>query len=96
MDIRQLRYFLSVLDCRSITRAAQALHVAQPALGQQIREVEEELGVALAERHSSGIRAAWCPPTPAGCWNPMPVACCGNSNTPVRIWWTTGATRAAP
>jgi len=44
----------------NLTRAAQELHVAQTALGLQIRNLEEELGVVLIERHSRGVTATAC------------------------------------
>lgn len=55
MDIKQLRYFLGILEAKSITRAAEVLHMAQPAIGMQLRKLEEELGVKLVVRHSRGI-----------------------------------------
>jgi LysR family transcriptional regulator, nitrogen assimilation regulatory protein len=55
MDIRQLRYFISVLDAKSLNKAAALLHVAQPALGVQISNLEQELGVKLLRRHSRGV-----------------------------------------
>lgn len=61
MNLRQLRYFARIVELRNITRAAEQLHIAQPALGQHIRQLEEELGVALFARHSRGVD-----PTPAG------------------------------
>lgn len=61
MNLRQLRYFLGVVDAGNMTRAAEQLHVAQTALGMQIRQLEEELGVALLVRHSRGVE-----PTKAG------------------------------
>lgn len=61
MNLRQLRYFLSVVDTGNMTRAAEQLHVAQTALGMQIRQLEESLGVALLVRHSRGVE-----PTRAG------------------------------
>lgn len=61
MNLRQLRYFAKVVEVRNMTRAAGELHVAQPALGMQIRQLEEDLGVALLTRHSRGVD-----PTPAG------------------------------
>jgi LysR family nitrogen assimilation transcriptional regulator len=61
MNLRQLRYFVKVIEAGSMTRAAELLHVAQPALGMQIRALEDDLGVALLLRHSRGIT-----PTRAG------------------------------
>lgn len=61
MDLVQLKYFLKVVELRSMTKAAQALHVAQPAITRQIRQLEEELGVELLHRHSRGAE-----PTEAG------------------------------
>ncbi len=55
MNLRQLRYFARVVEAENITRAAQQLFVAQPALGLQIRQLEESLGVALLDRHSRGV-----------------------------------------
>lgn len=50
MDIRVLRYFLAVAQEENITRAAQALHIAQPSLSKQIMELERELGKQLIIR----------------------------------------------
>lgn len=57
MTIRQLRYFLRIVELKSFSKAAAYLHVAQPALGLQIRKLEEELGVKLLNRHSRGVSA---------------------------------------
>lgn len=51
MDLRTLRYCEAVDRLGSITRAAEVLHVAQPALSVAIRKLEEELGVTLFARH---------------------------------------------
>src|SRR5439155_21992618 len=61
LDLIQLKYFLRVAELRSFSKAADALHVAQPAITRQIRLLEEELGVALFHRHSRGSE-----PTEAG------------------------------
>lgn len=50
MDIRQLTYFLGIIDYGGFGRAAEALHVAQPSLSQSIRTLEKRLGVELFHR----------------------------------------------
>lgn len=50
MELRQLVYFEAVVRCGGFTRAAESLHVAQPAVSAQIRRLESELGVALLAR----------------------------------------------
>lgn len=50
MNLRQLRYLVALADERHFTRAAAREHVAQPALSQQIRSLEAEVGLALVER----------------------------------------------
>lgn len=57
MDIRQLRYFVAVVDARSITAAAQQLHVVQSAISHQMANLEAELGAALLTRSHGGVRA---------------------------------------
>ena len=61
INYRQLRYFVKVVEIGSLTGAAEQLNVAQPALGLQIRNLEDDLGVPLLVRHSRGVHA-----TPAG------------------------------
>ena len=61
MDVRQLRYFLGVLEARSLNKASELLHIAQPALTSQIHNLERELGVKLLHRHARGVT-----PTEAG------------------------------
>jgi DNA-binding transcriptional LysR family regulator len=55
VEFRQLRYFVRIVDMGSLSRASQSLHIAQPALSQQIGRLEEELGVKLLDRSVRGV-----------------------------------------
>lgn len=55
MEIRVLRYFLTVVREESITRAAEVLHITQPTLSRQIAQMEEEIGVKLFDRGTRKI-----------------------------------------
>ncbi|QEX19096.1 transcriptional regulator CynR [Hypericibacter terrae] len=54
--LSHLRYFYAVAQTRSIRKAAESLHVAQSAVSRQIKNLEEELGVSLFDRHPRGVR----------------------------------------
>ena len=54
MELRQLRYFVSVARERSFTKASEKLHIAQPALSRQIQLLEDEFGVELLHRTAKG------------------------------------------
>ncbi len=58
MELRQLEYVVAVVDHGGFTRAADALHVAQPSLSQGIRTLELELGVDLFDRVGRGVRVS--------------------------------------
>jgi DNA-binding transcriptional LysR family regulator len=61
VELRQLEYFVAVARHRHFGRAAEAVYVTQPALSQQVRRLEAELGLALLRRTSRGVEL-----TPAG------------------------------
>lgn len=55
MQLRHLRYFVRIIEAGSFSRAAASLHVAQPALSQQIAELEQRLAVQLLQRTPRGV-----------------------------------------
>ncbi len=61
INTRQLRYFMELAKCLNFTKAAMNLYLAQPALSQQIADLEKQLGVTLFERNSRTVIL-----TPAG------------------------------
>ena len=61
MNTNQLRYFVTAAECRSFTKAADQFYITQTAITQQIRALEDSLGVPLFDRSSRPISL-----TPAG------------------------------
>src|SRR6185436_5643602 len=56
MELRHLRYFIGVAEEENVSRAALKLHVSQPALSRQVRDLEDELGFPLLERSAKSVR----------------------------------------
>jgi len=56
MELRHLRYFIAVAEAENVTRAAGRLHVSQPALSRQIRDLEGEIGFLLLQRSAKSVR----------------------------------------
>jgi LysR family nitrogen assimilation transcriptional regulator len=56
MDVVQLKTLIHVAELGSLSKASDRLHIAQPALSRQIRQLEKELGVYLFERHGRGMQ----------------------------------------
>jgi DNA-binding transcriptional LysR family regulator len=61
MDIRQLRYFITVAEYLNFTKAANQLYVAQSAISHQIADLEQQLGLKLFIRNKRSVQL-----TPAG------------------------------
>jgi LysR family nitrogen assimilation transcriptional regulator len=61
MELRQLRYFIAIVESGSLSRAASLVHIVQPALSQQMGQLEQELGAQLLHRSIRGVK-----PTVAG------------------------------
>ena len=75
MELRHLRYFVTIADAGSLTVAAQRmLHTSQPSLSRQIRDLEDEVGAQLLTRRARGIEHQRVEPfsiTPAECYRKL-------------------------
>lgn len=56
MELRHLRYFVGVAETENVSRAALKLHISQPAVSRQIRDLEEEIGLPLLKRNGKSVR----------------------------------------
>ena len=50
MELRQLQYFLAIAECENMTQAAKMIHISQPSLSANLRDLEQELGFQLFNR----------------------------------------------
>lgn len=55
MEFRQLKYFIEIVDCGSLTKASRQLYIAQSALSQQVSKLEDEVGKPLLHRTAKGV-----------------------------------------
>ena len=59
MDLNRYRYFATVAEMKSFTKAAEVMHISQPALTKAIRKTEEEVGLTLLDRESTPLRLTY-------------------------------------
>lgn len=77
MEIRVLRYFLTVVREEGINRAAEVLHITQPTLSRQLSQLEEEVGVKLFHRGAKKITL-----------KQARGFCCAGGQRKSCLWWT--------
>jgi len=56
MELRHLRYFVGVAETENVSRAALKLHISQPAVSRQVRDLEDEIGLSLLKRAGKSVR----------------------------------------
>ena len=56
MELRHLRYFVRVAESENVSRAALELHISQPAVSRQVRDLEDEIGLPLLKRAGKSVR----------------------------------------
>jgi len=56
VELRHLRYFVGVAETENVSRAALKLHISQPAVSRQVRDLEDEIGLPLLERAGKSVR----------------------------------------
>ena len=66
MNLHHLKVFLAVAQAGSVSRGAETLHISQPAVTREIRDLEASLGLALFDRHPRGVTPTAVTPRPAG------------------------------